>query len=151
MAKKQSKPKPKEKVIGIEDISFPSTTLMEGEDITLVGDPEGEPTEIKFDEKEKKADAPPKSSNQAKKEGKKAKSTTKDEHLDEIPNEFLPKKDLYLIQEAAMFLDVHPDTIRNWVDHGHLTMIKKMGICRITRDSLLKCRFRSVNIGSSRI
>lgn len=52
----------------------------------------------------------------------------------------LPKKDLFRIDEVAQYFDVTERTVRLWIDHGHLKAVKKVGVIRILRDSILKCR-----------
>jgi len=54
---------------------------------------------------------------------------------------FLPKKDLFRIDEAAAYFSVTDRSIRLWIEHGHLKSEKIVGSVRITRDSILRCRF----------
>ena len=51
----------------------------------------------------------------------------------------LPKKDLFRIDEVATYFDVTERTVRLWIDHGHLKAVKKAGVIRILRESILKC------------
>ena len=51
----------------------------------------------------------------------------------------LPKKDLFRIDEVATYFSVTERTIRLWIDHGHLTAVKKGGVIRIPRKSILDC------------
>ena len=50
---------------------------------------------------------------------------------------FLPKKDLFRVDEVKLFFDVSDSTIRNWLDHGILTKAKIGGVVRITLQSIL--------------
>jgi len=54
----------------------------------------------------------------------------------------LPKKALYRVDEAARYFSVTDRCIRLWIEHGHLTAEKIVGSIRITRESILRCRFR---------
>jgi len=61
---------------------------------------------------------------------------------DEAPNAlYLPKKDLFRIDEVAAYFSVTDRTIRLWIEHGHLAGEKVVGSIRISRDSILHCRF----------
>lgn len=51
----------------------------------------------------------------------------------------LSKKDLFRIDEVATYFDVTERTVRLWIDHGHLKAVKKAGVIRILRESILKC------------
>lgn len=53
----------------------------------------------------------------------------------------LPKKELLRVDEVANFFSVTDRCIRLWIEHGHLTAEKIVGSIRITRDSVLRCRF----------
>ena len=55
----------------------------------------------------------------------------------------LPKKALFRVDEVARYFDVTEQTIRLWVSHGHLEADKIVGVIRVTRESILKCRFRN--------
>ena len=71
---------------------------------------------------------------------------TPEEIMEEMSeySEFLPKKDLFRLDEVAGYLHVDVKTIRNWIDHGHLTMVEKhRGQLRVPRLSILRCRFVS--------
>lgn len=52
----------------------------------------------------------------------------------------LPEKALFRIDEVATYFDVTERTVRLWIDHGHLKAVKKAGVIRILRESILKCR-----------
>lgn len=56
---------------------------------------------------------------------------------------FLPKKSLFRPDEAATYFDVARSTIYLWMDHGILEFEQYRGIKRISRDAILKCRFKS--------
>lgn len=60
---------------------------------------------------------------------------------DNVDDNFLPKKASIRVDEAAEYFDVSAGTIRTWIDHGHLKAEKVVGSIRITRKSILKCRF----------
>lgn len=51
----------------------------------------------------------------------------------------LSKKDLFRIDEVAQYFDVTERTVRLWIDHGHLSAVKKAGSIRILRKSILDC------------
>lgn len=53
----------------------------------------------------------------------------------------LPKKSLFNIVEVAQYFDVTDRTIRLWIEHGHLEKEVIVGVMRIPRESILKCRF----------
>lgn len=53
----------------------------------------------------------------------------------------LPKKDLLRVDEVASYFSVTPRTIYLWIEHGHLVAEKIVGCVRVTRKSVLKCRF----------
>ena len=54
----------------------------------------------------------------------------------------LPDKELLRVEEVADFFSVTKKTIYLWIDHHHLKAEKIAGsVVRITRDSVLKCRF----------
>ena len=55
----------------------------------------------------------------------------------------LPNKDLFRVEEVADYFSVSTRTIYLWVANGHLTVEKILGISRIPRDSILKCRFNT--------
>lgn len=54
----------------------------------------------------------------------------------------LPKKELFRIDEVANYFNVSERTIRLWIEHGHLACEKIVGSIRVSRASILKCRFR---------
>ena len=51
----------------------------------------------------------------------------------------LPEKALFRIDEVATYFSVTERTIRLWIEHGHLIAVKKGGIIRILRKSILDC------------
>lgn len=51
----------------------------------------------------------------------------------------LSEKPLFRIDEVATYFDVTERTVRLWIDHGHLKAVKKAGVIRILRESILKC------------
>jgi len=53
----------------------------------------------------------------------------------------LPKKELLRVDEVANFFSVTDRCIRLWIAHGHLVSEKIVGSIRVTRESVLKCRF----------
>jgi excisionase family DNA binding protein len=55
----------------------------------------------------------------------------------------LPKKALFRIDEVARYFDVSERTIRIWIDHGHLVGERVVGSIRVSRESILTCRFRN--------
>lgn len=65
----------------------------------------------------------------------------------ELDDPRLPDKTLFRTDEVADYFNVHPRTIRTWIDHGHLVAYKTVGTIQITRDSILRCRFRKLVIG----
>ena len=56
----------------------------------------------------------------------------------------LPQKELLRVDEVANFFSVTDRCIRLWIEHGHLTAEKIVGSIRVTRESVLKCRFAPV-------
>lgn len=66
-------------------------------------------------------------------------SVDNEQEIIEEDQSMLPKKDLFRIDEVADFFSVTERTVRLWIDHGHLTAIKKGGIIRIPRKSVLDC------------
>ena len=56
----------------------------------------------------------------------------------------LPNKDLLRIDEVAEYFQVTDETIRLWVEHGHLEVLRPGPgrIMRITKESVDKCIFR---------
>lgn len=79
------------------------------------------------------------------------KSTDPAQDVDEFDDSYLPKKNSFRIDEAARYFDVSDRTIRLWVDHGHLAAEKVVGSIRITRNSMLSCRFGRSAAGRMRI
>jgi len=55
--------------------------------------------------------------------------------------EDVPEKDLYRINEAADYFNVSEESIRLWIDHGHLELEIEKGIRKVTWDSMLACQF----------
>lgn len=62
-----------------------------------------------------------------------------------IEDDLLPMKSLFRIDEVARYFDVSERCIRLWIEHGILTAEQYCGngVIRVTRDSILTCRFRS--------
>jgi len=58
----------------------------------------------------------------------------------------LPKKELLRVDEVAMYFSVSDRCVRLWIDHGHLVAEKIVGSIRVTRDSVLKCRFANQQV-----
>jgi hypothetical protein len=56
----------------------------------------------------------------------------------------LPNKELLRIDEVSEFFSVTDRCIRLWIEHGHLKAEKIVGSIRVTRESVLKCRFAPV-------
>jgi len=54
----------------------------------------------------------------------------------------LPNKSLFRIDEVADYFSVSERCIRLWIDHGHLERAKIVGVIRVPRESILRCRFR---------
>ena len=52
---------------------------------------------------------------------------------------YLPKKSLFRIDEVAVFFSVTERTIRLWIEHGILRAVKKGGVIRVLRESILEC------------
>ena len=52
----------------------------------------------------------------------------------------LPEKKLMRVDEAAKYLDVHPRTIRRWIEHGILEAEKLAGSIRISRVAIVEFR-----------
>ena len=57
----------------------------------------------------------------------------------------LPKKELFRVDEVASYFGISERCVRLWIDHGHLQCEKIVGSIRITRGSILRCRFRNKN------
>ncbi len=55
----------------------------------------------------------------------------------------LPDKSLFRVDEAAAYFDVARSTIYLWLDHGILKGEKYGGTVRISRESILNCRFNN--------
>jgi len=53
----------------------------------------------------------------------------------------LPKKELLRVDEVATYFSITDRCVRLWIEHGHLKAEKIVGTIRITRESVLKCRF----------
>jgi excisionase family DNA binding protein len=54
----------------------------------------------------------------------------------------LPKKSLFSIYEVSEYFGVTDRTIRLWIEHGHLTGEKIVGSVRVSRESIIQCRFK---------
>ena len=50
--------------------------------------------------------------------------------------------ELFSIEEAASYMSVKSETIRLWIDHGHLITKSVGGIKKITFDSMSKCQIK---------
>jgi len=50
----------------------------------------------------------------------------------------LPAKDLFRVDEVASYFSVTDQTIRLWIDHGHLEIEKLHGSIRVLRRSIVK-------------
>lgn len=58
---------------------------------------------------------------------------------------FLPKKDLFRIDEVADYFSVDQHTIRTWIQHSIIESEKiASGSVRISRGAILRCRFNKV-------
>lgn len=68
-------------------------------------------------------------------------NSTKDEEESTPKAEYLAEKDLFRVDEVADYFGVNERTIRLWIDHGHLEKEKVVGSIRISRKSILRCRF----------
>lgn len=53
----------------------------------------------------------------------------------------LPKKSLFRVDEVAAYFSVTDRTVRLWIEHGHLQSEMIVGSVRISRASILRCRF----------
>lgn len=53
----------------------------------------------------------------------------------------LPDKAMFRVDEVATYFSVSERTIRTWIQHGHLSAEKIVGVVRISRASILACRF----------
>lgn len=62
---------------------------------------------------------------------------------EEKEDNLLPKKSLFNIYEVAEYFQVTERTIRLWIEHGHLKGEKIVGSMRISRESILECRFNN--------
>ena len=52
------------------------------------------------------------------------------------------EKEMFSINEAADYMSVRPETIRLWIDHGHLTTQLVSGIRKIPLESMVRCRIK---------
>lgn len=68
--------------------------------------------------------------------------------IDEIDDPLLPKKSLFNIYEVAQYFGVTERTIRLWIEHGHIQGEKVVGSVRVSRESILKCRFNKKSGGN---
>ena len=57
-------------------------------------------------------------------------------------NDPLAGKNLLRIDEAANYFGISTDCVKLWIDHGHLQKENMLGPIRISRASILGCRFR---------
>ena len=58
----------------------------------------------------------------------------------------LPERELLRISEVADYFSVTDRCIRLWIEHKHLDMVRIVGSIRVTRASVLKCRFKHFRI-----
>lgn len=65
--------------------------------------------------------------------------STPEEAIIEDDQSMLPKKDLFRVDEVATYFSISESTVRLWIQHGHLTAIKKPGSIKISRKSILDC------------
>jgi len=54
----------------------------------------------------------------------------------------LPQKSLFRLDEVADYFGCSVSCIRVWIQHGHLRGEKIVGGMRVSRESILSCRFR---------
>jgi len=52
------------------------------------------------------------------------------------------EKELFNIDEAADYMSVSAETIRLWIDHGHLSVKLMGGIRKIPLESMVRCRIK---------
>jgi len=53
-----------------------------------------------------------------------------------------PEKKLFNVDEAADYMSVSAETIRLWIDHGHLITQLAGGIRKIPLESMVRCRVK---------
>ena len=53
-----------------------------------------------------------------------------------------PEQELFSIEEAADYMAVNPETIRLWLDHGHLRAKPGIGLRKIPLESMINCRIK---------
>ena len=63
------------------------------------------------------------------------------QEIKDVDDSFLPKKALFRVDEAASYFNVSNSCIYTWIAHGHLQAEKIVGVVRVTRASILNCRF----------
>lgn len=61
---------------------------------------------------------------------------------EEPDDKFLPKKDLFRIDEVAQYFDVSPGTVRTLIAHKHFDTEMVRQQVRITRPSIMRYRKR---------
>jgi len=64
--------------------------------------------------------------------------------MEKQDDENLPKKSLFTVYEVAEYFEVTERTVKLWIEHGHLKGEKIVGSTRISRESILQCRFKAV-------
>jgi len=55
----------------------------------------------------------------------------------------LPNKELLRPDEVARYFSVTERTVRLWCEHGHLESVKVARTMRVTRESVVACRFNN--------
>ena len=60
-----------------------------------------------------------------------------------IDDHRLPNKSLFRVDEVADYFGYSRSTIYLWIDHGILQAERYGGTFRVSRESILKCRFKS--------
>lgn len=57
-----------------------------------------------------------------------------------LDDDNLPQKSLFRIDEVAAYFSITERCVRLWIENGHLDSEKIVGIVRISRESILRCR-----------
>ena len=66
-----------------------------------------------------------------------------EEELEGDKFEHLPKKDALKLNEVAEYLDVEPQTVRVWMEHGYFEVEKRHGTLFFTTRSIKNFRLKS--------